>query len=76
MGYYEVTVIVEGAVDRSETIETERVVNLFIDEVENEAKLDGKETDVFIQFHDHSLSVDDCVCAQYKLSGKADYTFK
>jgi hypothetical protein len=70
VSYYDIVVIVEGAVDQHETIlsddRNDRALNLFITDIERQAKEDGKETTVFVQFHDHGLHVDGCSCAQYE----------
>jgi hypothetical protein len=79
VAYYDVTVVVEGAVDCDEMIVSDNrdewALQRFLKGVEVAAQKDGKQTDVFVQFHDHSNEFSECSCAQYEQSGKPTHTF-
>jgi hypothetical protein len=63
--YAEVEVIVEGALDIAETFTTERQVSKFIDKVQAEARYDGLHTEVYVLWHQHGMTTEECGCAQY-----------
>jgi hypothetical protein len=76
-GYTEVTVIVEGAVDGTTNFgpNDKSLMEAFIEAIERDAKEDGLRTEVYVQYHGHSLRVEDCVCAQYEQDGRPTYSW-
>ena len=79
-GYYELTVIVEGAIDQIEMFGTSdaqrRKMQAFIDGIEKFAKSHtSMATEVYVLFHGHASDMDECVCAQYVTDGRADYVW-
>ena len=70
-GYWQVTVIVEGAIDCEVELVSDEALDAFIDEVKDAATEDGKPTEVYTLWHNHAplTSEDDAsfedVCIQY-----------
>jgi hypothetical protein len=83
MGYYDIEVIIEGALDESRTFWDTREGRLakatFLGNLERQAKSESFTAEVFELFHDHEssvgLEIDDCSCAQYVLDHHPTYVF-
>jgi hypothetical protein len=67
MAYADVSVIVDGALEESETFHDETLMNDYIGKIEDEAKDHGYETQIYVVFHEHEdLEGDqECQCIQY-----------
>ena len=67
MAYAEVSVIVDGALDKEETFHDYALQAEFIDSVREDARSDGYPTEVYILDHDHDHLGDgeECACIQY-----------
>lgn len=63
--YADVTVIVDGALDAEVCYSDYALMEQFIDDIREEARGDGYPTDVYIQYHEHEMTQDECVCGQY-----------
>ena len=79
MSYPDVDVIVEGALDSSETFEddalSEANMAVYIEGTRESAEADGLRTEVYILYHDHDMSEDECSCAQYVTDGHPAYSW-
>lgn len=75
MTYATVDVIVDGALEDTETFTDYLLMNEFIDGVRVDAESDGYETEVFIQYHEHDMDIDDCACAQYETDHSPAFVF-
>lgn len=85
MSYWDLDVIVEGALDDSETFEDTQRGRLaratFLGNLEREARRETFRAEVFELYHDHDLSEGDdderaeCSCAQYVTDHHPTYTF-
>lgn len=69
--FVDVTVIVDGAVDETATIFDSALLDLFHNEVSEDAKAHGYHTEVYELWHDHPLFDDDgeaidCECIQFE----------
>ena len=64
--YADVTVIVDGAVGTEDTFYDYALMEQFIDTIRDEAMGDGYPTDVYIQYHEHDMTDNECICAQYE----------
>jgi hypothetical protein len=73
MAFAEVTVIVDGAVDRTELFTSEKGVANFIKVVRAEAQADGVPTQVFVLWHFHDVTQTECECVQYQTDGRPLY---
>jgi len=71
MGFTEVTIIVDGAVESDETFKGFDTTELevYLERQKTEALeafgLTGIETEIYTMEHEHDESEDDCSCAQY-----------
>jgi len=79
VSYWDVTVVVAGAVDEDRTFgDSDREMverGAFLAEVKRAAESLGDETvEVYELFHDHPMSVEDCACAQYLTDHHPSYT--
>jgi len=72
--YAEVTVIVDGALEESQTFHDEALMRDFIDTIREEAEGHGYLTEVFVMYHDHADGID-CECAQYVTDHHPTYTY-
>jgi hypothetical protein len=63
MAYAEVEVIVNGALDSTETFFDETLLSERIEQIRQDAESDGYPTEVFITHHEHDPR--ECECAQY-----------
>ena len=75
MRYAQVDVIVEGALDESETIFTDEALESFIQGIERVANEDHQHTEVYVLWHEHSPYIDECGCAQYVTDHHPQYEF-
>lgn len=73
--YAEVTVIVDGALDQEHTFDDYQVMQEYIDILRDLSMDDGQATEVYIQYHDHGISDDECMCAQYETDHKPAYSW-
>lgn len=71
--FWDVSVIVEGALDASETFESSDGMEDYIARQEQAAKKDGLWTEVFVQYHGHPMAEEECACAQYETDHHPDY---
>lgn len=74
MGYYQVDVIVDGALDQTEDCTLGRYRQLK-QEVEQEAAQDGLPTELFAIYHAHQKSIQDCECQQFVMNRNPRYTW-
>lgn len=74
-GFYELSVIVEGALAIGEYVLTAGDLAARIEDVATDAHADGLETDVYILWHEHGPSVEDCTCVQYLTDHHPAYSF-
>jgi hypothetical protein len=65
MEYYEITTVVEGALDEVRHFTTWTAASDYIDTVEAAAKADGLETQVYKLYHPHAQGVE-CECIQFE----------
>ena len=63
--YADVTVVVDGAEEQHETFTDYLLLDQFIDGIREDAESDGYHTEVFVLWHEHEMSADECACAQY-----------
>jgi hypothetical protein len=80
MSYAEVTVIVDGAQDDVATFATDDAVSYadmlaYIAGQGEMAASDGLPTEVYVLWHDHPLSDQDCCCVQYVSNHHPDYSW-
>lgn len=61
--YAEVSVVVDGALEESETFYDETPLSEYVESIRQEAEGHGYPTEVYVLYHDHSPS--ECECAQY-----------
>lgn len=73
--YADVSVIVDGALEREEMITDETALTDYLAMVESDARDDGIRAEVWIIWHDHSPSVDECSCAQYVTRHEANVVY-
>ena len=73
--YADVTVIVDGAVGTENTFYDYALMEQFIDTIRDEAMGDGYPTDVYIQYHEHDMTDNECMCAQYETDHHPDYSW-
>lgn len=69
-----VTVIVEGALEEEHIFHDYANRNQFIQDIAEEARADGAETEVYVLRHYHEPD-SPCECVQFATSHKPDYTF-
>lgn len=87
-GYYDVDVIVEGALDESRTfVEYDdgttqefggrlgSTLDAWLNGLEAEAEKAGVVLGVYELFHGHELEAEDCECAQYVTDNNPTYVF-
>lgn len=67
MGYTDVMVLIDGAVEYQEVFERdeEEVLERFLEDVKAEAEDAGVVAECFVLYHDHPLDGDECGCVQY-----------
>lgn len=73
--YAEVTVIVDGAVEQTEIFHDQALLNQFVDGVREDAESDGYPTEVYVQYHEHDLTSQECECAQYETDHHPAYAY-
>jgi hypothetical protein len=73
--YADVTVVVDGAVDSEERFYDYALMDEFIRSVEEDAKADSYPTEVYIVYHEHKETEDECSCVQYLTDHHPAYTF-
>lgn len=71
-GYTEVTVVVDGALDKEETFRNPTGAQAYIEAIIAESKLDKVPTQIFKLDHDHAEG-EECECAQYVTDHKPIY---
>jgi hypothetical protein len=80
-GFYTFTVIVDGALAVDEIILEAKDVQARILDIAKEAYADGQEdgdgfdTEVYLLWHEHAPTVEDCSCVQYLTDHHPAYTF-
>lgn len=72
--YWQVDVVVDGALDVSETITEQAEFNELIEKIIDDAG-DGKFTQVYVIEHWHSLDVEECGCVQFLTDHAPMYEF-
>ena len=65
MTYADVSVIVDGALDESETFFDCLVMGEYLESIQSEAKSHGYPTSVFVLYHEHEETDEGCDCIQY-----------
>lgn len=72
-GYYDVSVIVEGALDDDRvfgglggSLDDGPSLEEYVAQVSRKAEADGLETEVYVRYHGHELEIEECSCAQYE----------
>jgi hypothetical protein len=65
MSYAEVTVIVDGAFEESETFHDEALLSHYIAAIQDEAEGHGYPTEVYVLWHEHDDEGEECECVQY-----------
>jgi hypothetical protein len=73
--YAEVTVIVDGALDESATFTDETALAEFLASQHTAAQADGLPTEVYVLWHDHAMSDQECCCVQYVSDHHPDYSW-
>ena len=72
--YADVTVIVDGTLDKDERFFDSVMLQSFINQVHKDAGFDGLPTEVYIVYHDHPVQ-DECQCHQYLTDHKPAYSW-
>jgi hypothetical protein len=65
MTYADVSLVVEGALDNQSVAYTETDVDEYVQAAEAEAKADGLHTEVYVLWHEHDETNEECACVQY-----------
>lgn len=75
MGFWEVTVVWEGAVDTQETFldSNEDLVDVMIEAVQADAVDTQDLVEVFTLYHDHELTLE-CECVQFVTDHRPSWT--
>lgn len=76
--YWDVQVIIDGALERQETVYSEKEVKLLAEDEELNARDHGRLTEVFVIHHAHpepGPDDDDCGCVEYLTDHFPEYTF-
>ena len=73
--YADLTVIVAGAVDEADSYFDQTLLDERIAEIKTESAADGYRTEIYVRYHDHDISEEDCACAQYEQDGRPTYVF-
>ena len=71
--YAEISVIVEGALDETETFTDQTLLDEYLATLESEAYASGYQFDVYVRWHDHDPG--DCECAQYETDHHPTYVY-
>lgn len=74
-GFYELTVICEGALSIGEYILSAGDLQARILDVAKDAATDGLETEVYFFWHEHAPDLEDCSCSQYLTDHSPAYQF-
>jgi hypothetical protein len=70
MAFAEVTVIVDGVLERSDIFTSQKGVDNYVAVAEAEAQLDGLPTMVFVLWHEHDVTQTECTCSQFTQDGR------
>ena len=65
MSYYDVAVVIGGAEDYSEDLDTYAEVEQVNDQEALAALEHGLHTQIYVVHHDHAVSDEECACVQY-----------
>lgn len=71
--YVEVSVVVDGALEETETFRDESLMLDYVRTVQDEANGHGYRTEVYVLEHDHEPA--DCSCVQYVQDHRPRWTF-
>lgn len=76
MGYTDVSVIWEGALDSEQSFTDEQsdAMEAFINAAKADAIASDDSVEIYTLYHDHDMSEDDCVCVQYLTDHSPDWT--
>ena len=74
--YTDLSLICEGALERSETFETRAAAETYATEELRAYAVEapGALVEIFLLDHEHSPDVEDCACAQYVTDHHPDFT--
>lgn len=68
--FAEVTVIVDGALEETAIFYDYAVQAAWMEDLKADAMDHGYPTEVFVVEHDHAVTVEECVCVQYRTDHK------
>lgn len=75
MAYAEVTVIVDGVQESFDTFYDYNYLNLWLDEIREDALGHGYPTEVYVMYHEHAATEEECACAQYITDHHPAYSY-
>lgn len=73
--YWEVSVIIAGALDQTEEFTDREDVEEFLTNLRACALAEDFTAEVYVQYHGHAPTVSECACAQYETDHKPDHIF-
>ena len=65
MAYADVSAVVNGALTEQLIAYTQAQVDEFVEHHERKTREDGLSTEVYVLWHEHENTVEDCACVQY-----------
>lgn len=71
--YADVDVIVDGALAHQKTFTDHAALTSFIEQERDAAVADGLWTEVYILWHEHPMTDEECTCAQYATDHHPDF---
>jgi hypothetical protein len=75
MMYVDIDIIVDGALERSETFHDYLLFEEFISQEKEEAEGHGYLTEVYVVEHNHPQEDEECACVQYLTDHHPLYTW-
>lgn len=66
--YANVDVIVEGALDSYLVFDSQHALDEYIELSINDAKANALHMEIYVQWHDHEMTHEECACAQYEMN--------
>lgn len=63
--YADVSVVIDGAVDTDITLYSEEEVESLVDRETMAYGSHGLDTDIYVLWHDHGITDEECSCVQY-----------
>lgn len=76
MGYTDVSVIWEGALDAAESFNDDQgqAMDTFIEGYQRDAAQSDDFVEIYTVYHDHDMTDEDCACVQYLQDHSPDWT--